>query len=282
MEKNTSATFATYSPAAFKTFAGALMAFFSNECPQIGGERTRKVLVDSIINLVSKFYPETTHLKQGQTMWTSVHKDAKGSYGKTIQNTELVPVALTLVKETDAMDRANGKKLSEIKKEASVRLCQEAYKQNGCLSLVDLSLLLKISPATASKYLRRYEEENKTVVPRRGTIHDMGPTLTHKKIIIEKLFIQQKTVQQVMREEEHSSKAIERYITTFKRVLFCYQKGMNRSETAYSLTITENLVQEYLDIIDIYKERKYILDKIVNFEVNEETAIDRIAASMNS
>ena len=57
---------------------------------------------------------------------------------------------------------------------------------------------------------------------------------------------------------------------------------MNRSETAYSLTITENLVQEYLDIIDIYKERKYILDKIVNFEVNEETAIDRIAASMNS
>lgn len=116
MEKNTSATFATYSPAAFKTFAGALMAFFSNECPQIGGERTRKVLVDSIINLVSQFYPETTHLKQGQTMWTSVHKNAKGSYGKTIQNTELVPVALTLVKETDAMDRANGKKLSEIKK----------------------------------------------------------------------------------------------------------------------------------------------------------------------
>jgi len=28
----------------------------------------------------------------------------------------------------------------------------------------------------------------------RGTIHDMGPTLTHKKMIIEKLFVQQETV----------------------------------------------------------------------------------------
>jgi hypothetical protein len=32
-------------------------------------------------------------------------------------------------------------------------------------------------------------------VPRRGTLYDMGPTLTHKKPIIRKLFLEGKSVE---------------------------------------------------------------------------------------
>ena len=128
---------------------------------------------------------------------------------------------------------------------------------------------------TVGNYLREYEVEHKTVLPRRGTIHDMGPTLTHKKIIIEKLFIEQKSVQQVIRETCHSARAIERYITSFKQILLCYRKGMNIDEISFSVRKTKNLVQEYLDIIEIYKDRKYILDKLADYEVNVETVIGR-------
>jgi DNA-binding CsgD family transcriptional regulator len=256
------------------------MQFFTDECPQIGGARTRKAYVDAIVTITNSYYLDKNHLKQGQISWTAVHKDSKGAYGKKIQETALTPVTLTLVQDSDALDRALGTKLRDIKKEAVARLCNEAYKQNGCMSLADISILLKIAPATASKYILEYEKENSVVLPRRGTIHDMGPTVTHKEIIIEKLFIEQKTVQQVMRETNHSSKAIERYITAFKRVLLCVRKGMNRDEIAYSLSINKKVIDQYLKIIETYKEKKYILDKLENFEVNEETAFESLVYSM--
>ena len=139
--------------------------------------------------------------------------------------------------------------------------------------------MLKVSQPTVGRYLREYEQENKTVLPRRGTIHDKGRTLTHKKIIIEKLFIEQKTVQQTIRETCHSSRAIERYITSFKQILLCHRKGMNIDEIAYSVRKTKKLVHEYLNIIDEYKERSYILEKLVDYEVKVETVIERTVRS---
>jgi len=280
MKEHISATFAAYEPVHYKTFQGALEAFFEQECPQIGGFRTRQTLVNFIHSMVLKFFPETDHLRQGQTVWATVHKDEKGSYGKRIKDTALTPVVLTLVQDCDALERAHGKRLREIKKEATARLCREAFEQDGCLTETEIAVMLKLSQPTVGRYLREYEQENKTVLPRRGTIHDMGPTLTHKKIIIEKLFIEQKTVQQTVRETCHSYRAIERYITSFKQILLCYRKGMNIDEIAYSVRKTKNLVQEYLNIIEEYKDRCYILDKLANYEVKVETVIERTVRSM--
>ena len=67
MKTHISANEATYGPQQYKTFAGALTAFFSEECPQLGGMRTRQVLTATILSMVGKFHPETSHLKQGQT-----------------------------------------------------------------------------------------------------------------------------------------------------------------------------------------------------------------------
>ena len=46
------------------------------------------------------------------------------------------------MQDSDALARANGAKLRDIKKEAVARLCNEAYKQKGCMSLADISILL--------------------------------------------------------------------------------------------------------------------------------------------
>lgn len=281
MKRQLSSNQASFEPQGFKNFAGALGAFFEQECPQIGGFRTRQVLVKSVIDMVERFYPETSHLRPGQISWPTVHKDEKGSYGKSIGNTRLTPVVLDLVQASDAADRAGGKRLREVKKEASARLCCQAYEQDGCMTNAELAVLLKISPATVGKYIAEFELENSTVLPRRGTIHDMGPSLTHKKIIINKLFIEQKTVQQVSRETYHSYGAIERYITAFKQILLCWRKGMNLDEIAFSVRKTKRLVNEYLKIIEEYKEKNYILEKLMNFEVNIETSMEKIVGAMS-
>jgi hypothetical protein len=275
MKHNISANEATYGPQFYKTFEGALEAFLSQECPQIGGFRTRQVLTSNINTMVRQYFPETSHLGQGQTPWVTVHKDAKGAYGKRIQDTKLTNVVLDLVRPQDIIDRANGAKLQRIKIEAVARLCKQAYEQDGCMTNAEMAILLKISNSTVGKYIKTWEEETREVLPRRGTIHDMGPTLTHKKIIIEKLFIEKKTVQQVSRETYHSLPAIQRYIGTFKKVLMCTKKEMTTEEKAYAIGITQRLTKEYEAIIEEYKDRGYVLDQISSTDIAVETAFDK-------
>ena len=93
-------------------------------------------------------------------------------------------------------------------------------------------------------------------------------------MIIEKLYIEQKTVQQVIRETHHSSKAIERYITSFKQVLMCLSKGMSREETAFAVKKSIRLVNQYVEIIDEYKSQGYILQDLMELEAEMETVVE--------
>jgi DNA-binding CsgD family transcriptional regulator len=281
MKQHISANHATFNPQLYKSFVGALGAFFEQECPQLGGFRTRQVLVKCIHDMVLKFFPETSHMRPGQITWPTVHKNEKGSYGKSMKSTRLTNVVLDLIQQQDVIDRADGKKLRDIKKEAAGRLCRQAFEQDGCMTNAEIAIILKISPATVSKYIAEIEIESQTVLPRRGTIHDMGPSLTHKKIIINKLFIEQKTVQQVSRETYHSIQAIERYIVAFKQILLCRQKGMNAEEIAFAVRKTVRLVKEYEKIIDEYKDSNYILAELLNLEVGIESSIEKTINSMS-
>lgn len=276
MKKNLSFNEYTYTPQTFKNFEGALEAFFHTECPQLGGIKTRQVLVKSILDMVYQFFPETSHMRPGQVVWPTVHKDETSAYGKTIKQTRLTTVILDLVQSKDAADRKKGKRLRDMKIEAIVRLCKQSYEQGGCMTNAELAILLKMAPTTVSRYIKEWEIKNKQVLPRRGSIHDIGPTLTHKKIIIEKLFIEQKPVQQVSRETYHSLPAIQRYISTFKQVLLCKRKGMNIDEIAYALKRTKRLIREYEEIIDEYKERNYIMEAMLKYEIEKESKLETI------
>lgn len=246
---------AAYNPQFYKSFDGALESFFTHECPQLGGIRTRQVLVASIRQMVGEFFPSTSHLSAGQTPWSCVHKDEKSSYGKTINQTRLTPVILDLVRPADIIERANGTKLKDIKKEATARLFQQAYQQDGVLTHTEVSVLLKISASTVGKYVKEWEDENQQILPRRGTIHDMGPTLTHKREIIEKLVFEGKSVEVVCRETYHSPDAVLRYITNFKQVLLCRRKGLEKSEISFATKISLRLIEEYYELIDDYKKK---------------------------
>ena len=243
-------TQSTYGPMQFKCFSGALESFFANECPQLGGERNRQVLVRLVVDLVSRFYPESSHLRQGQIQWTAVHKEEKSSYGKRITQAKLTSVVLDLVQECDAKDRAEGMKLREQKQAAVARLFQQAFEQDGVLTNSDCAVLLKISPSTVSHYARDWEKEHGRYLPRRGVIHDMGPTLTHKREIVRQIVLEGRKVEDVCRATDHSPEAAHRYLKAFKQVLLCHRKGFTIGEISYAVKITQRLVKEYLSLIE--------------------------------
>lgn len=263
MLKQLSHNAAIYGPQQHKSFAGALDAFLRQECPQVGGQLSRQVLVQSLVEMVARFFPETSHLKPGQITWTTIHKDTRSSYGRKISESPLTNVVLDLVLPGDVKDRAEGKKLREIKRDAAARLFQQSFAQNGCMTLAEVAILLKISAQSVSNYAREWEQLHGKVLPRRGTIHDMGPTLTHKKQIVRKLFLEGKSVEQVQRETDHSPEAIHRYIQAFKQVLLCKRKRLNPTETAFAVKMSPRLVQEYLNLIDEYGDENPYLKALL-------------------
>jgi hypothetical protein len=94
-----------------------------------------------------------------------------------------------------------------------------------------------------------------TPLATRGSIHDMGPTLTHKKTILEKLLFEGKNVQTVCRETDHSPEALLRYTTHFKQVLMCQSKGLDVAQTSFATKLSHKLIEEHLALVADYRKR---------------------------
>ena len=246
---------ANYTPVLYKTFDGALESFLAAECPQLGGLRTRQVLVQSIRQMVDQFFPATTHVRSGQLVWSAVHKDAQPRGGQPITQTRLTPVILDLLPTQEIRDRAHGLTPRQARRQTVARLFQQAYQQAGLLTNAEVALLLKVCPTTVSTYVRQWEKEHQSQLPRRGTLHDMGPTLTHKRQILEKLIFEGKAVQVVCQETHHSPEAVLRYSTHFKQVLLCRRKSLANADIAFATKLSLRLVEEYQQLIDQYGQK---------------------------
>ena len=91
------------------------------------------------------------------------------------------------------------------------------------------------------------------MVPRRGTIHDMGRSVTHKAIICYKRLVEKKPTSQVAEETYHSEDEVEYYVQCFRRVQLCHDSGMSKEDTARATGHSLPLVQQYLDLLEQFK-----------------------------
>jgi len=241
---------AQFGPLQKKTFASALDRFFEEQCPQMGGQLTRNVLVNQVQALVEEFYPPNTHLRMGQVMWPAVDENETAAYGKTIEKTKLKPVFVDMIAPEDIEATLKGEKARTIRQQAAVRIFHQAKEQGGVLTGTDVATMLRLTPATISNYVREWEKEHETIVPRRGTIHDMGRSITHKKQICYKVIVEGKSIEETARETNHSPEAITRYIKDYKRILTCLHQGLSPKDTAFVIKVSENLVFDYINLIN--------------------------------
>ncbi len=233
-----------------KTFESALSLFFEQQCPQLGGQLTRQVIVNNIKELVDEYYPPNTHLRMGQLMWPAVDENEHASYGKTMEKTVLKPVFVDMITSEDIEAALQGERKRKIRQKATVRIFEQAKKQGGVLTGVDVATMMRLSPATISRYVREWEKEHQVIVPRRGTIHDMGRSVTHKRQICYKMIVEGKSVKETAKQTNHSPEAITRYVKDYKRVLACLSKGLTPKETAFAVKVSEKLVYEYVNLIE--------------------------------
>ena len=164
-------------------------------------------------------------------------------------------MVLDLLPTSEIEARTQGAKLREVKKEAVARLFTQTYQQSGVLTNAEVALLLKLSAGTVGTYRREWEKQHERLLPTRGSIHDMGPTLTHKKIILQKLIFEGKTVEVVCRETDHSPEAVLRYATNFKQVLMCQSKGLDVTQTAFATKLSTRLIEEHRALAEQYRQQ---------------------------
>lgn len=146
--------------------------------------------------------------------------------------------------------RDNGKR-SQLLKRNIVRASNDAYAQGGVLNCTDLGLLFQRRNNRAAEIIREYEAGTGEIVPRRGNIHDMGRTLSHKRIICRKAYLEAKLTPQIAQETFHSPDPVDNYILDFARVYFAaFQRGMTIEETAFAIQRPHCLVEEYAKLIE--------------------------------
>jgi hypothetical protein len=244
----------TYDASKRKTFRSSLCHLLHTEFPGIFGPAVTQLFADKIDALYERFHPPRSRLHAGQVFWAAVAVDGPPNRDKRIENTRLVPVILDLVTPHDidqAMQR--GQKFAHIRHQRLIRLFRQAYEQGGVLSYTDVSLLVHLSINTISQVVQAEQEATGLPVPCRGTVHDMGRSITHKAIICYKRLVEKKSTSQVAEETFHSPEEVEYYVQTFRRVQLCHDSGMGLDDIAQATGHSKSLVQEYLHLIEEFQ-----------------------------
>ena len=188
-----------------KTFKGALCHLLQTEFPGIFGPAVTRLFADKIDELYERFHPPRSRLRMGQVFWAGVAVDDPPSRGKRIEDTRLVPIILDLVTAPDIAETRATRQRGHTRRAKILRLFRQAYEQGAVLGLADVSLLLHLPISTLSSHILDHERQTGELVPRRGTIHDMGRSITHKAIICYKRLVEQKPTSQVAQETFHLS-----------------------------------------------------------------------------
>jgi hypothetical protein len=241
-----------YSSAHDRFLKPALVNFFAREFSGAFGPIVRENISDALTDLFNSLCPETSRLKPGQIVWNALDKRTRADSEKR----RYKPVILSLVTDDEVSLFEKGTSITTIRKNVMARMIREAYQQGAVLSTRDLSLLLVSSASVLSHQRIEYEKEHQTVLPHTGIIHDMGTTLTHKRIIIYKHVVEKKDPSIVARETNHSQMAVDKYLKDFNRVKTLVNDNKDINFIHHTTNIARPVIKQYLQIINNYvKER---------------------------
>jgi hypothetical protein len=213
-----------------------------------------RAIVEDILTTIERCYPERVPPKT--VVWLAVRREKRGQR-KGLDITDLVPVQLLMITDreikllTDAQLRKDRRARRASNRARFARWCFEAYEQGGVLTQLDLSLLSGLSANYISQALREYEAEAGEIVPTRGTVHDIGPSVTHKAEVIRR-WLRNESPAQIARTLKHSQEAVDRYIADCQKVRTLAQKFPAADLPALT-GLSASVVEQYIALLCEYE-----------------------------
>ena len=225
-----------------------ILDLLETEYGMVSGDKIRRMFAKEIATIADECIVDPTRLDAGQAVWWAVAVGEGKNYATNAKDITYVPVILDMMTQDDLDMISGGFSLRERRKRKVVRLFENAYEQGGTLTHSDVAFWLNISTGTVGKDVKEYMEETGKVVHTRGIVHDIGPTLTHKKIIVSMWYrgYQEPEIEQ---RTNHSHDAINRYIKAAQKVELALEHTKDPVKISRMLGMTKKLVEEYIDII---------------------------------
>jgi len=239
-----------YGPTGRKTFFSALCHLLNTSFPGQFGAEVTELFAKQVVALFRHFHKDRRRIGVGQIVWSAVDAGDPPARNKTIENTRLVPVVLDLLTSEDIEHAIDIGIKPKLRQRRVVRMLKQSYDQKGVLSGPDLALMLGVSEGTISRDILAYEKEHNVQLPRRGTIHDLGCSVSHKAAICRKRIVEKSPTSKVASDTNHSPEEVEYYVQCFQRVRLCIDKNMTTEEIALVTGHGKSIVQEYKELHD--------------------------------
>jgi hypothetical protein len=205
-------------------------------------------------------YQEERSLKPGQLKIIGV--DAREPAGKPLAECQKKEAIVTLdAGEEDynlrfSHPEAEDQGVSAMRRFRLARITQEASDQGALLTQEDLAFrYLNCSVSTIRRDVRLFRKLDITI-PTRGQQKDIGRGTTHRVEAV-KRFVLGKPVTAICRDIFHSPASVERYITTFSRVVFLQKRGFTGQEIAFIIKVSVKLVEDYILLFNQLDTKAY-------------------------
>jgi hypothetical protein len=249
-----------------RNFRNAIIRLLEDQYKLVGSHKVINLIADDIERLHRDFYPDVELNSIGTINWRTTKAGCKKpSYGTKAEDYEVVTVKLPLIRDEDIDNRirefhsygetrtpnANYKKAQARDIETMARLVKSAYEQGGLLTGAELSVLLNRSLGVIGKYMKKYHETHKDILPTKGMILDQGSKPTHKGSIIS-LYEQGYAEPDISRQTNHTIAATSRYLKNYKRVKTLLEKGFSVIEMVRLTGMGRSTILQYRELVYYY------------------------------
>ena len=166
--------------------------------------------------------------------------------GRPIGECKRVAINLTLDSPDDLEAFRSG--VAVLRRSKIQRLTREAQEQGALLTQEDIARLLCTSRSTIKRDVAQLRLKG-VDVPTRGQIKDIGKGVSHKTSIVGD-WLAGHTFSQIKERRWHSIRSIERYCSSFQRVVRLHKHGLSVTEIRIGTGLSERLIGEYLDLYE--------------------------------
>ena len=189
-------------------------------------------------------HAEGNILQPGQMIWTAI--DISEPPGKPLKECKLKRIVLTHISQKEDSEVRRQFSRSAKRQQQILRMSDEARHQGALLTQEDIAEILDTDVRTIRRDVQQLRKRGFDV-PTRGQQKDIGPGVSHRVKAIE-LFLQRKEPVEIARQIKHSLTAVERYIDTFCRVVYCQRQFRSTLKTALVVGVSISTVNTYLNI----------------------------------
>lgn len=240
----------TFAPLRDKTLKNVLRHQFMTEFGYENKVIFAQEMIDRILATIEAFTKEAVRLKPGQMLWMAVPDDGRKHTKRRMRDIRQVPVVLDLVTDDELKELAEGQEYADIRRRRQARLLQQAREQGGVLAQSDLAGITLRHRKQVGGDIRAYQKANGCILPYRGTVQDVGATLTHKVEVVRLLeagYLEPEICEKLA--ISHDLSSVENYAQTYKNVLKLVERGFAPWEVASILSIGRRLVDTYIQLI---------------------------------